>query len=59
MNDNPASSRKVAIIYVMIRPGVYGYEVRTDDDEWRQLMVCDTEKTAREYCTRNGLAVVG
>ena len=59
MNDKPTLSRKVNVIYAMIRPGVYGYEVRTDDEEWRQLMVCDTEKTAREYCARNGLSVVG
>lgn len=57
--NNISSGREVLVIYAMIRPGVYGYEVRTDDDEWRLLMVCDTENTARDYCVRNALKIVG
>jgi hypothetical protein len=48
----------VFIVYAMIKPGIYGYEVRTADDLYRLLLISDTEKTARDYCNRNGLAIV-
>lgn len=49
---------KVLINYIMLKPDEYGYEVRTDDEEYRQLMVCEKKQTARDYCERQGLEVV-